>query len=299
MLSLLRTSGQFLARLLLPRRYVHASQHPIHTSQAPLCLFILQYMTLRNRKVVLERVAASYTASKEQSLPLLLNKMTIRAATLKEAAMTAQSECFQQLAALGVTQEDALHDVALRMTPQHESNTLVPMTDKMKHASAWLEHRYLCNDAVADLPPGVVVLKSAGMGRSPSQQFINKLDTLKRRLGLQVYGTNTPASIDDERLQQAVAELAAHEIQQLQFQLVHGGQEYQLLDHLISQLSGRPQEQGKLQKSKRTLEPRLKHLLEKCTAWLRGDYRGYEKLPDDLKAHRQSVNDWTVGKNEI
>jgi hypothetical protein len=299
MLSLLRTSGQFLARLLLPRRYVHASQHPIHTSQAPLCLFILQYMTLRNRKVVLERVAASYTASKEQSLPLLLNKMTIRAATLKEAAMTAQSECFQQLAALGVTQEDALHDVALRMTPQHESNTLVPMTDKMKHASAWLEHRYLCNDAVADLPPGVVVLKSAGMGRTPSQQLITKLERLKHGLGVQVYGANPPASIDDERLQQAVAELAAHEIQQLQFQLVHGGQEYQLLDHLISQLSGRPQEQGKLQKSKRTLEPRLKHLLEKCTAWLRGDYRGYEKLPDDLKAHRQSVNDWTVGKNEI
>ena len=93
MLSLLRTSGQFLARLLLSRRYVHASQHPIHTSQAlltSLCLFILQYMTLRNRKVVLERVAASYTASNEQSLPLLLNKMTIKAAILKEAAMTAQ-----------------------------------------------------------------------------------------------------------------------------------------------------------------------------------------------------------------
>ena len=74
----------------------------------------------------------------------------------------------------------------------------------------------------------------------------------------------------------------------------------QLMEVLIPSLTGRRSDQDKMRRSKQALKQRMEPALSMLMRWLAGSYAGFALLPQQLRAHAESVatsGDWTVGRS--
>ena len=74
----------------------------------------------------------------------------------------------------------------------------------------------------------------------------------------------------------------------------------QLMEVLIPSLTDRRSDQDKMRRSKQALKQRMEPALAMLMRWLAGSYAGFALLPQQLRAHAESVatsGDWTVGRS--
>ena len=72
------------------------------------------------------------------------------------------------------------------------------------------------------------------------------------------------------------------------------------MEVLIPSLTDRRSDQDKMRRSKQALKQRMEPALAMLMRWLAGSYAGFALLPQQLRAHAESVatsGDWTVGRS--